>query len=445
MSVSLCFLIFLQKFDSNFYSVNQLFYTPTMKTKPVTLFTLFVFTCLVNIQFVKAQLPLFPDLPDLILRRPDLGIWKFDVNNVDETSFNIEYTILNKGDASLPLVNFYYEVYLSIDATFDASDVMVKRVDFSNLSPTIQPQDIYVNGKKITTTLSLDVYRNVFIIFKVKENVFQFERNKDNNSRMLDMRPYLPELFINHSDITGIEGNTIRYSFETANMGKSTLHLDRFQYKIYLSEDERYNPGTDVWIYTGLYGTSGTTLGEDDFKKVMLTLTSPINISAYDYVIVKAELLPNKKQIQRAYDNDYNPHSLFVFTHPDITVTSLTVKSISNQVITFDYSLKNRGNRGFYTHDYLVDVYLSADNTLGGNDVLLSSLTLPEVLPNTFIPPGLDTTYKNNKIETGLNLSQYNYLFVKVKIKSVYPVEEVVLTNNVLGDNIEHFFIRMVK
>jgi RHS repeat-associated protein len=288
-------------------------------------------------------------------------------NGIANGAITVSYTVTNQGNVASS-TNWYDQVYLSTNATFDNSDTYISQQYIS--SPTsLGAGESYT--KDLNLTLPNRPAGNYYLLFLADVDNRQYETDETNNNRAVPITIGVPDLSISEATAPTSRGlgESVTLSWKVTNSGLVTAPAD-WTDRVYFSLD-------DVW------DSSDTIVASQS-----ITTQTPL-IAGNNYSISKSFTLPNKTNAigsgyllfvtdaatTQAETSETNNVQAVAFTldAPNLAVTGATASSsvAVGETINVTWDVTNQGTVAANA-DWYDSVYISDDATFDSSDQFLS-------------------------------------------------------------------------
>jgi RHS repeat-associated protein len=296
----------------------------------------------------------------------DLAVTNFQSPSVTSASSTIpiSWTVLNQGGLTTN-TNWQDAVFVSDDAVFDASDLLIRSFDQS------QP---LLGGIAYTRTETIQLPNNIsgqkYLLLVGNYLQQQQEIGFGNNIAAIALNVQASDIVINSfnapAEVT--VGDTVSLSWQAQNNGLIGTNSSWNDY-VYLSYDSPAD-GSDILLGST---ASPVTLGVGDTYSRNIQVTIPqIDPSKTWKLLLKIDANANQSELDE--DNNLAIASVSVIA-PDLQVETLGI--VGNTPLVFgsssdiNWTVRNIG-QAKTTQSWHDRVYLSRDNQIDGNDLLLA-------------------------------------------------------------------------
>lgn len=313
--------------------------------------------------------------------RPDLRVSGFEVPDhvTAGGSASIKYTVTNMG-AEAATGRWKDSVYLSLDGTLSADDVLVGR--FDNGAALAQTESY----SSISASIDIPIrYRGSAYLIVVADGNYNVDEypNENNNVRAaritVDPVPFADLVTSNVVAPTqAVHGASIEVSYKVSNLGSATTRgesatLDSWTDTVWLARDKR-RPGAykgDILLgsvtHKGKLEVGQDYLGQASVQipEGMLSGEYFLTVWSDSYNVILEDTLANNINTDDPSDIDNNNYkaraiSIIGVTLPDLVVAELSAVATADAggAYSFSYTVKNRGDNvsaTWYDNAYLTD------------------------------------------------------------------------------------------
>ncbi|HEX8342999.1 MAG TPA: CARDB domain-containing protein, partial [Tepidisphaeraceae bacterium] len=352
-----------------------------------------------------------------------------------EETIDIEWAVANNGSESTNALAWSDHVYLSADANFDATDVVLATVTNASY---LNAGESYLGKATVTLPRGLQGDYYIFVASDVNNQVFEYapgvNAEGDNRTRSgaisITLSPP-PDLVVTNvvAPLVAFSGELTEIAWTVANNGAGATRLAETGWTdtVYLSADNTFGPGDQLLGSFEHAGGMAAGASYNASGRVRL----PTGISGEYYFLVHTDAA------DRVYENAFEANNVTSETGvtqvmlappPDLRVSSLTAPAAATagRGLAIDYTVINEGaeptpNSGWDDHFYLsptptIDsgtlIYLGARSRSGA----LAPGASYSATFNTAVP---------------LNLSGDYYVFVQTDAPNA--VFELDNANNIVG------------
>ena len=298
-------------------------------------------------------------------------------------AIEVSWTLTNQGDGGFD-GTFRDNVYLS-DDNAPGGDQLLAGFDFTG---TIAAGESISRIQTITLPDPFEGER--WIVVQTDAGNLVTESDEDNNASASDtpiaieQRPY-PNLIVSQvtSPANAFSGQSTELTWVVTNSGTGATDAPYWYDDVWLSEDSVF--GGDTYLGS-VANVSFLDSGDSYLNRLEATI--PRGLAGTYYFIVRADMNNDVLEYDSEGDNigASDPLAVEVPPLPDLQVTDVDTPSIafSGTDIEVQWTVANRGGSAVRDAAWTDRIYLSADETLGGGDQLLRSVTrnVDELLPS---------------------------------------------------------------
>ncbi|MEL6107215.1 MAG: CARDB domain-containing protein, partial [Planctomycetota bacterium] len=321
-------------------------------------------------------------------------------------TITIDWTVLNDG-AAAAASPWTDRIVISTDQIFgNADDIQLDSIN--------RQQDLAVDGtydQSVDITIPFEIVGDQFILLRTDSSRDVFEEDEANNTIVhpfsIEEADPPADLIVDAISIpsTAFRGETIDVTWRVRNDGTSRTSVDTWTDRLYLSLDETLGGGD---ISLGDFVHNGAL---DSNASYTMTESPVIPASAdfTNYFVLVQTDRTNQVDEPTAEDNNVSASAVQVEVRetplPDLVVSDISLPAgatpTSGELLTLDWMIFNDGDADA-TAPWTDDVYLSVDNTLSADDVLLGSQTISSDLAfgnqtsaslAVALPDGISGTY----------------------------------------------------
>jgi archaellum component FlaG (FlaF/FlaG flagellin family) len=368
--------------------------------------------------------------------KAELVISSININNVSGNTFSYTFDVKNLGWDSLHLDRYFFQAYISQDDTYDPSDKPAGGSIFPN-APTLAKDEIHTQYwyYNFTTPENITQYHYVIVQILPMPGAPHPECNPADNFAVKDIGCNLAELSVGNIVINSVEGNTFQYTFDITNLGWDSLHLDRYFFQAYISQDDTYDFSDQP--AGGSIFPGAPTLAKDQTltQNWYYNFTIPENITLYHYVIVQILPMPGEPH------PECNPADNFAVKDigcnlAELTVGNVIINNIDSNTNTFDYTfdVTNLGWDTLFLDRMFFQTYLSSDSVYSAGDPGAGGSIFGTSAPALTKDQSYTQSWYYNPT-TPEDLSLYPYLLIQVMVYSGKMPE----CNT--GNNATHFLL----
>jgi subtilase family serine protease len=306
---------------------------------------------------------------------------------LDTQPFTVQWLIRNAGTGATSAPFWKDGVYLSADAVLDATDIPLKLVGNQSF---LAAGEAYSSSAAVTATGVSD--GEYFVLVKADATApgFVDEFISEGNNVGIGPRirvhsPPLPDLIVTNvaAPPLSLSGQRIDVAYAVRNVGPGSVAASTWFDDVYLSTDSLFDGG-DLRLgrflrnrNTSLGGASGT---EIDYTGTV-PVTLPLGISGTFFVLVLTDSTDRVEEFAFEGNNfafDASPLQVVLTPPPDLVVESVAAPAagVADHAIDVSYTVANRGATPAVAASWRDSIYLSADDVLDANDVLLRNVNI---------------------------------------------------------------------
>ena len=316
---------------------------------------------------------------DLLLYNPDFYADELVIESNQLGSgqtFEITYSIANNGHVSFDdNVNIKYYLGLSPELNFITAEELLSKQEYINLDLG----ETVIITENITLPVSSEGIYYLYVSVNDDENICEGDNTYTNYvvSEMLNvtLSPY-PDFVVTQVTLpdNAIAGSTINMSYTVENRGvKKVLPSEKWVDKIYISSEPQFKE--DKAVMVGMKDKNGY-LDVNDLYTETLNITVPANITTSQYIYVVTDADNDIFEYIGENNNVYQSPIINIQPYDcDLKAVSLKCNNTMqwNQVVNFEYKIKNIGSSTTTSTLYYNAIYLSQDAMLDNEDILLKS------------------------------------------------------------------------
>jgi Ca2+-binding RTX toxin-like protein/subtilase family serine protease len=328
---------------------------------------------LVASQPIEVTLPLLPDIFVSNISAP--------IESFSNQPIEISWTITNQGNSDAT-GTWTDQVYLSSDNTI-GGDVLYHSYAFTG---TIKAGESVVRKQRVE--LPADIKGDYWLIVKTDTSNALYEHDRENNNATVATQPInirlspFPNLQVSSvtAPPTAFSSQETIIEWTVTNTGNGSTSASSWEDSVWLSLDDTYD-GSDIFLGK-VSNFSYLNPGESYTNRLKATL--PQNVEGNYRILVKTDTRSYGFQVGDVYELDKENDNfgtsglvnIELTPPPDLKVTSLSVPSqaFSGQKVSLSWTVANQGV-GVTDRDSWVDtVYMSSDQGIDSNDVLLGQI-----------------------------------------------------------------------
>ena len=291
-------------------------------------------------------------------------------------TFEITYSIANNGHVSFDdNVNIKYYLGLSPELNFITAEELLSKQEYINLDLG----ETVIITENITLPVSSEGIYYLYVSVNDDENICEGDNTYTNYvvSEMLNvtLSPY-PDFVVTQVTLpdNAIAGSTINMSYTVENRGvRKVLPSEKWVDKIYISSEPQFN--IDKAVMIGMIDRKGS-LNINGLYTETLDIIVPANITTSQYIYVVTDADDDIFEYIGENNNVYQSPLINIQPYDcDLKAVSLKCNNTMqwNQVVNFEYKIKNIGSSTTTSTLYYNAIYLSQDAVLDNEDILLKS------------------------------------------------------------------------
>jgi subtilase family serine protease len=317
----------------------------------------------------------------------------------------VQYSVINDGASRTPTPSWTDRIYLSPTPTLESSTAILigTRGQYGHLVP----------GASYTASVSTTVPINlppgqyyVFVATDAQEDVFEIDNTNNvvGSVGTVTISRTFADLQINSftPPATAEAGTGTVFSWTISNNGTGDTIVGQWTDQLILSGDNVLGNGDDIYLWsenhTGLLNPGGS-------YTITRSVPIPQSVAAGEYnLFLRTDAYQQVTETDKSNNsNALTPVTLIITRQtPDLQITQITVPSVAEslQAITVSFTVENRGTAATQANSWVDGIWLSLDDTLDSDDILLDqvqrsgsllvngsytvnrTMTLPEVTGN---------------------------------------------------------------
>ena len=345
---------------------------------------------------------------------PDLQVSSInnDLSGQPGTKINVDWTISNQGTAAA-LGNRVDRVYLSSDGTLDNA-IQIQEI--------VRPQELAVGSEQeVSAEIVLpnniaDGDYQLIVVTDATEQIF--ERGEENNNQLIAEET----IQIRHADITSslniptsiTSGTSLPLNWMVENKGTGKT-LTSWTDKVYLSEDETFNPSQDELI--GEYRHNESIASGETKQVEVASYQIPVGSSGNKYIFVVNDANKEIQELEGENNNVVaNPIEIELAPYADLAVSNVTAPNLTIDdpaKVKVSWTVTNQGTGTGYSDTWVDRVIVSKDETVGNGD----DLVIGEYTHTGFLAESESYNRSENILLPPAFTGRYN-LFVKTDAKT---------------------------
>jgi subtilase family serine protease len=323
-----------------------------------------------------------------------------------EEQILVSWTVTNDGSGATSADAWYDRVYLSADATYDATDQLLGTV----INPSyLGAGESY--SSSLAAVLPQGIQGDYFVLVEVDatNRVNELAGEGDNRTTSSPLAVTLtPPPDLQTAGVVGqafgFSGQPLQVRWTVTNNGPGPVTQSRWYDHIWISSDETLE-GTDTRL-ASVRHDGGLASGESYEGSTAVTL--PVGLTGSYYVFVQADGGDQVFEFTSEANNtgyDTTPVSIQLTPPPDLEVRSVDapLEAFASAPFEISYEVTNAGSSVTPNSSWRDRFYLSSDNQLSiGSDLYLGQTTHYGALAadenyigrfNTALPDGLQGNY----------------------------------------------------
>ncbi len=318
---------------------------------------------------------------------PDLVVDFVDAPITAEASHSltVDYRASNVGSTVTPNTSWQDRLYLSFDEIFDPNEdqFLGSRSHFGALA------DGGFYDATFTVTLDNGLSGPFFVFVQVDAVDQVFEVDNANNAThdplamVIESSP--ADLFVTSftAPATAESGTGILVDWTVENQGIGDTAISRWFDRIWISPDNVFGDGNDSFLESGVKHDGLLDVGES-YTEDQFLLGIPLTQEPGDYFLF-LETDRSNGVFEGAFEiNNVSAALPFTVTRDtaDLQVTQITpvLAATAGESITVEWTVQNSGLGDTNAFFWFDEVFLSIDQTLSGNDLLLGTQQRTNVL-----------------------------------------------------------------
>lgn len=321
----------------------------------------------------------------------------------------IEFTVTNTGGAATSSPQWFDNLFLSVDQTFDpagseGADTFLatsRNVSFLN------PGESYTSTVDVVLPDNLDGNFFVFVAADRPNRVNERNNEDDNVSISEPIQITLPpaaDLQVTNinAPLTVFSEEEFLVEWTVTNNGDAATETDVIRDRIFLSPDQTIS-ANDVLLGNNAFrgGIGGAVLEPGESYTQSLLVTVPVGLQGLDlFLLVQTDVSDDVfEHANEANNVSFRPVNVFLNPSPDLVVEDVSVPAMvrSGTSVDITYTAANRGLGATSATRWIDRIFLSEDNVLSDDDQFLNNVihtgavaanstyteTLTQAIPNT--------------------------------------------------------------
>ena len=301
--------------------------------------------------------------------RPDLAISATETPRTVNagSSFQVSWTVKNQGTVAAN-ANWYDNVYLSNDATYDSSDYYLTDQYIDSQTPLAANGTYTINR---SVTLPSNVVGDRYLLFIADQNNYQGEIDETNNVLAVPITINGADLIVSAYSAPSQTslGSTIDLSWTVKNQGKAIATADWYDY-VYLSRDTLLD-NSDSQV-TSEYISTQTPLAVEKTYTINRSVTLSNSLPAGQLYLIFATDRDNY-QLETSETNNILAVPITI-AGPDLILSAATApdSAILNSNIDVSWTVTNQGTISANA-DWSDYIYVSSDPLYDSSDIYVNS------------------------------------------------------------------------
>jgi large repetitive protein len=307
------------------------------------------------------------NINSFVLNASDLAVTNISAPTTANwgSTIPVSWTVTNQGGLATS-TTWKDGIYLSNSSTFDASAILVKEVNVGATS--LAGGASYTQNANITLPSNFTGKPYLFIVSNSQKQLA--EAGYSNNIKGLALNVQAPDLVVTNfttpAQIT--PGEVVNLSWTVSNQGSFRTDSN-WRDRVYLSTDDFVT--NDDLLLADLGVIKVLQIGDTYTLSTQVTIPL-INPNQNWKLLVKADA--NSNQVEVVEDNNVAIANIVVVA-PDLQVTNFATPAtgILGQSVQVSWTVNNTGSSAA-THGWQDSLYLSKNNVLGADDLLLKTV-----------------------------------------------------------------------
>jgi subtilase family serine protease len=301
--------------------------------------------------------------------RPDLAISATETPRTVNagSSFQVSWTVKNQGTVAAN-ANWYDNVYLSNDATYDSSDYYLTDQYIDSQTPLAANGTYTINR---SVTLPSNVVGDRYLLFIADQNNYQGEIDETNNVLAVPITINGADLIVSAYSAPSQTslGSTIDLSWTVKNQGKAIATADWYD-RVYLSRDALLD-SSDSQV-TSQYISTQTPLAVEKTYTINRSVTLSNSLPAGQLYLIFATDRDNY-QLETSETNNILAVPITI-AGPDLILSAATApdSAILNSNIDVSWTVTNQGTISANA-DWSDYIYVSSDPLYDSSDIYVNS------------------------------------------------------------------------
>ncbi|MCA9139962.1 MAG: carboxypeptidase regulatory-like domain-containing protein, partial [Planctomycetales bacterium] len=267
------------------------------------------------------------------------------------SSIDIQWTVHNQGPVATVATWWFDSVYLSVDETIDADDVLLGRRQRTNPLAAGVSYD-RTDSFRVPDEISGDYH--ILVVADSMDQVLEGASGAESNNLSASQGtanitlPAVADLAILHVDtpVTGISGQAIQVGWTVVNQGDADINQTSWTDRIYLSKDQVFDRRTDTLLGSSHVQVDLPTGGQYSRTQA---IEIPSGLSGPYYVFVLADANGTLFERGALADNvryDETPVEIHLQAQADLVAAALTIPedAVPGMEVAVTYTVDNLGS-----------------------------------------------------------------------------------------------------
>jgi subtilase family serine protease len=297
----------------------------------------------------------------------------------------VQWAVTNIGSGPTSSANWIDRVYLSLNTTFDASDINLGTQ--SNAS-YLGSGESYASSLLVTLPEGISGSYYFIVVADSNNQVFELNGESDNsrasNATDVTLTPP-PDLRVTSvgAPTAAFSGQTISLTWTVANNGTGSTRAVAWTDYVYVSFDDDQLGPTDRLL--GSLRRNGELASGQNYSVSGFNVTLPIGVAGQAFFIIRTDVF------NEVFEAGFEGNNITVrgtstqvnlTPPPDLEVVDVAAPAtaLAGRAITFSYTVANNGATATPNSSWTDAYYLSADPVLDGSDFALGSRSRSGVL-----------------------------------------------------------------
>ncbi|MDM9385689.1 CARDB domain-containing protein [Chlorogloeopsis sp. ULAP01] len=317
--------------------------------------------------------PITLTAPDLVVSSASTTVEEATWGETIQVSWTVANTL-----AVMAAATWSDQIYISDDTTLDGTDKFVATFSAASYVPLAGNSSYTQTNKSITIPTNSGT-GSKYLLFVADANDAQGETDNNNNVRAIPFEVKAPNLQVTDANAptTATWGETINVSWMMTNQGTGAALADWWDY-VYLSSNPTLD-GNDTYLGNLSAANQSPLVSGGSYTKNR-NVTIPTVTPGTWYLLFATD--NNGNQQAESNETDNVRAVALEIKAPDLVVSAVTAptSSILSATIPVSWTVTNQGT-GAALADWWDYVYLSANQTLDGNDTFVGNLWTGDETP----------------------------------------------------------------